>query len=100
MRCDTLTPKDIRLSNNLFFGPRYFPYSNYLCRAPDIVALGTIFNVLSYVSVGPRYEPFTYPAMRYVLSYGRGSFDYKGLAAICHSLLSTDPILLISYYLY
>ena len=25
-----------------------FPYSNYLCRAPDIAAVGSIFNVLSY----------------------------------------------------
>ena len=26
------------------YGSRHSPYSNYLCRAPDIAAVGTIFN--------------------------------------------------------
>ena len=31
-----------------FFGPRHSPYSNYLCRAPNIAAVGTFFNIFSY----------------------------------------------------
>jgi hypothetical protein len=37
-----------------FFGPRHSPYSNYLCRAPDIAEVGTIFNVFSYDAVSVR----------------------------------------------
>ena len=36
------------------FGPWHSPYSNYLCREPDIAAVGTIFNVLSYDPVLDR----------------------------------------------
>ncbi len=27
------------------FGPRHFPFSNYICRAPDMALIGTIFIV-------------------------------------------------------
>ena len=33
------------------FGQRHFTYSNYYCRASDIAAVGTIFNVFSYDAV-------------------------------------------------
>ena len=36
------------------YGPRHFNYSYYLCRAPDIVEVGTIFNVFSYDAVLSR----------------------------------------------
>ncbi len=36
------------------FWPRHSPYSNYLCRASDIAAVGTIFNVFSYDVVSAR----------------------------------------------
>ena len=36
------------------FGPRHSPYSNYLCCAFDIVAVGTIFNIFSYNAVLDR----------------------------------------------
>ncbi len=32
-------------------GPRHSPYYYYLCRAPNIAAVGTIFNVFSYDAV-------------------------------------------------
>ena len=52
------------------YGPRhYFPYSNLLCRAPDIAAVGeTIFNVFSYDAVSGRYLNYHLPdygPMRY-----------------------------------
>ena len=49
------------------FGPRHFPYSNYLCRASDIASLGTIYNVFSFDAVycgGLRFEPITYSTLR------------------------------------
>ena len=36
------------------FGPRQSSYSNYLCRASDIAAVGTIFNVFTYDAVSDR----------------------------------------------
>ena len=36
------------------FGPRHSPYSYYIFRAPDIKALGTIFNVFGYDAVSAR----------------------------------------------
>ena len=33
------------------FGPKHTTYSNYLCQAPDIAAVGTISNVFSYDAV-------------------------------------------------
>ena len=57
------------------FVPRHSPYSNYLCRAPDIEAIKTIFNVFSYDALLSRdFEPVAFPddeRMRYVLGYGR-----------------------------
>ena len=38
----------------LVYGPMQPPYSNYLCRALDIAAVGTIFNVFSYDTVSDR----------------------------------------------
>ena len=32
----------------------HLPYSNYLCRAPDTAAVGTICNVFSYDAVSGR----------------------------------------------
>ena len=31
----------------MVYGPRHFPYSNYLVQGPDVAAVGTIFNVFS-----------------------------------------------------
>ena len=39
---------------HLFLGQGIPPYSNYLCHAPAIEALGTIFNVFSYDAVWDR----------------------------------------------
>ena len=33
------------------FWPRHSLFSNYICRVPDIAAVGTIFNVFSFDSV-------------------------------------------------
>ena len=42
----------------------------YLCRAPDIAAVGTIFNVISYDAVSGRESSDEW--MRNVMSHGRG----------------------------
>ena len=47
-------------------------YSNYLCRASYLAAVGTIFNIFSYEAVKNR--DLNLPddeRIRYVLSYGR-----------------------------
>ena len=53
----------------LFIDQGIPPYSNYLYRAPDIAAVGTNFNVVSYSKETdiPDEE-----RMRYMLSHGRG----------------------------
>ncbi len=52
-----------------------FPILEHICHAPDITAKGTIFNVLSYDAVGPRFESIAHPTicgwMRYVLCRSR-----------------------------
>ena len=41
-----------------------FPYSNYLCRAHDIAAVGTILNVFSYDAVSGRDSNLSPPRRR------------------------------------
>ena len=52
------------------------PYSYYLCRAPDIAAVGTIFNVFSYDAVLVEIRTYHLPddeRLHYVLSPDRVS---------------------------
>ena len=44
--------------------PRHSPYSYYLCRAPDIAAVGTIFNVFNYDAVSARDSNLSPPRRR------------------------------------
>ena len=52
-------------------------YSNYLCRAPDIAAVGTILTSLVMTQSWTEIKTYHLPddeQMRYVLSHGRGLF--------------------------
>ena len=47
------------------FEPRHYPYYNYLCRAPDITAVETVFlNVFSYDAVLSRVSNLPAPRRR------------------------------------
>ena len=48
----------------LFIGQGIPPYYYYLCRAPDIAAVGTIFNVFSYDAVFAWYSNLSPPRRR------------------------------------
>ena len=39
------------LISKAYLGPRHYPYSNYLCRAPEEAAVGTIYNDFRYDAV-------------------------------------------------
>ena len=59
----------------LFMSQSILPFSNYLCRAPDIAALGTICNVSGMAQCGPNIQleelyihlPFTYDLLVIVI---------------------------------
>ena len=57
------------------FCAKAFPHSNYLCRASDIVAVGTILTSLVMTRCRTEIRTYHLPddeRMRYVLSHGRG----------------------------
>ncbi len=57
---------------------KHFPYSYYKCRASDISAVGTTFNVFCYEAVWADNQIFNLPnteLMRYVLLSSR---EYMG----------------------
>ena len=36
---------------------------HYICRVPDLAAVGTIFDVIIDMVSGPRFKPIIYPTM-------------------------------------
>ena len=67
------------------FGPRHSPYSNYICRAIDIAAVGTIlFNVFRYDAVTDRDSNL--PPSRSVEPRRGGKLDCKSYITYPRSL--------------